>query len=174
MRIFAKIYGTTHAMTPRAKSVLSKSFSSDPAVLENFYVWLEKALHTLPLGEKDSDRVVLAAAEAFSNALLHGNRSNPQKKVQVQLSTSGNRLDVRVGDEGEGSQPQPARKSGLFDTSGRGWDLMHKLADEVSIRRENGFFWVELSFKMPKDYTEKPKVKRGKKGARKVRSGGRR
>ena len=161
-------------MTPPVKTVLSRSFFSDPAVLEGFYVWLEGELNSLPLGKKDSNRVVLATAEAFSNALLHGNCANPKKKVRVELILSGNGLTLRVGDEGEGSQPHPARKSELFDTSGRGWEMMHKLADGVAIRRENGFFWVELSFEMPKDYKEKPKIKRGKKGVRKVRSGSRR
>ncbi|MCI0405254.1 MAG: ATP-binding protein [candidate division Zixibacteria bacterium] len=174
MRIFAGIDETTREMTSRAQAVHCKRFSSDPAVLEDFYCWLEEALHALSFEKKEADRVVLATAEAFSNALLHGNRSNPKKKVHVHLCRSGDRLEVRVGDEGEGSPPHPSKKSRLLDTSGRGWEMMHKLADGVAIRRENGFFWVELSFKMPKDYTEKSKEKRGKKGVGKVRSGRRR
>lgn len=162
-------------MTAGSRTVTSKSFSSNPTVLEVFYAWLEGELNTLPFGKKDSNRVVLATAEAFSNALLHGNRRDPQKKVRVELILSGNGLlTLRVGDEGEGSQPHSARKSELFDTSGRGWELMHKLADGVRVRRENGFFWVELSFKMPKDYRGKPDKKGEKKGVGKIRSGGRR
>ena len=64
-------------------------------------------------------------------------------------------------------KPITGREKHLMNTEGK------KIPLGVSIRRENGFFWVELSFKMPKDYTEKSKVKRGKKGVRKVRSGGR-
>jgi anti-sigma regulatory factor (Ser/Thr protein kinase) len=156
-------------MRPGSRTVLSKSFASDPVVLEDFYVWLEQELQSFPLGKKEANRVVLAAAEAFSNAIQHGNRSNPGKKVWVHLSQSAGRLEVRVGDEGKGSAPHPSKESGLFDTSGRGWELMHRLADRVSIRRENGFFWVELRFKMPKIY--KGKEKRGKKGVGKIRSG---
>gem|GEM_PF-385106 len=174
MRIFAKIDGSTGAMTQRTKTVLSRSFSSDPAVLEAFYTWLEEVLRVFPLGKKEADRVVLAAAEAFSNAVQHGNRANPKKRVEVQISFLGPRLIVRIGDQGDGSPPHAPKKSGLFDTSGRGWEMMHQLADGVAIRRENGFFWVELSFKMPKDYTGKPKEKRGKKGVGKIRSGRRR
>jgi anti-sigma regulatory factor (Ser/Thr protein kinase) len=140
-------------------------------VLEGFYVWLERELQAFPFGKRGVDRVVLAAAEAFSNAIQHGNRSNPEKKVWVHLSLSGGRLEIRVGDEGEGSAPHPSKRSGLLDTSGRGWELMHQLADRVSIRRGNGLFWVELSFKMPKNCTGKSKEKRGKKSFGKVRSG---
>ncbi len=161
-------------MTSRAHTARSKSFSSASAVLEDFYCWLEEALHALPLDKKDSERIVMATAEAFANAIQHGNRANPQKKVEVQISFDDSRLSVLVGDEGPGSRPHPSKKSRLFDTSGRGWEMMHKLADGVAIRRENGFFWVELSFKMPKDYTGKRKEKRGKKGVGKVRSGRRR
>ncbi len=174
MRIFAKIDETVCAMTPLVKTVLSKSFFSDPAVLEKFYGWLEGGLNRLSLEKEESNRVVLATAEAFSNAVQHGNRANPQKKVKVKVSYFGPRLSVWVGDEGPGSPPFSSKKSRLFDTSGRGWELMHQLADGVSIRRENGFFWVELSFKMPKSYKGKSKEKRGKKGVRKIRSGSRR
>jgi serine/threonine-protein kinase RsbW len=171
MRIFDKIDETTRAMTTGTKTVLSKSFFSDPAVLEDFYTWLEGILHKLPVGKKDFDRVVMASAEAFANAIQHGNRANPKKRVQVELSFLTPLLTVQVGDEGPGSPPHSPKKSMLFDTSGRGWELMHKLADKLSIRRENGFFWVELSFKMPKDYTGKFKADRGKKGVGKIRSG---
>ncbi len=160
-------------MTTGGKTLLSKSFSSDPAVLEDFYTWLEGALSPLPFGKEDLNRVVLSTAEAFSNALLHGNRANPQKKVWVQIVRSGRDLAMRVGDEGEGSRPRAPKKSRPLDTSGRGWEMMHQLADRVDIRRENGFFWVELSFKMPKDYKGKPKKKGGQKGAGKIGSGDR-
>lgn len=158
-------------MTARSNTHRSRSFPSDPAVLEDFYTWLEERLEKFPLGKDAANRVVMASAEAFSNALLHGNRANPRKKVEVEVSATGPRLSVRIGDEGPGSPPFASKKSGLFDTSGRGWELMHKLADKLSIRRENGFFWVELSFKMPKDYTGKFKANRGKKGVGKIRSG---
>jgi len=172
MLIFAKSDDEKRPMTTGEKSLLSKSFSSNPAVLEDFYTWLEGALSPLLLGKENLNRVVLSTAEAFSNALLHGNRANPKKKVWVQIVRSGRDLAMRVGDEGVGSRPHAPKKSRPLDTSGRGWEMMHKLADRVSIRRQNGFFWVELSFKMPKDYKEQPKKKGGKKGAGKICSGG--
>jgi len=171
MRILAKLDATKPEMTPRKTTVIAKNFRSDPGVLESFYVWLEATLESFFVAKEDSSRMVLATGEAFSNALLHGNRANPRKKVQVQISRSGDGLAARVGDEGEGSQPRSPRKSELFDTSGRGWELMHKLADRVSVRRQNGVFWVELRFKMPKD--KQGEKKRGRRRARKIRSGGR-
>jgi len=167
----ATLDATRPEMTSRRTSIISKSFRSSPTILEAFYVWLEAALKNLFLGRKDSNRVVLATAEAFSNALQHGNRANPQKKVQVQLARFNNGLATRVGDEGAGSKPYPSRKSELFDTSGRGWELMHKLADGVSVHHQNGLFWVELRFKMPKD--KQGEKKRSRNRARKVRSGNR-
>ena len=171
----AKVDGSQCKMTAQSKTAISRCFSSGgPAVLEDFYHWLESALAGYPLGKEESNRVIMATAEAFSNAVQHGNRSNPQKKVEVEMILSGNGLTLRVGDEGDGSKPYPSRKSTLFDTSGRGWELMHKLADAVSIRLENGFFWVELSFKMPKEKREQLREKGGPKDAGKIRSGGRR
>jgi len=78
-------------MTPRAPAVRSKSFSSDPAVLEDFYIWLEEVLHVFPLDKKDSERVVMATAEAFANAIQHGN----QAITRLELA----RLGEGLGDE---------------------------------------------------------------------------
>ena len=169
MHIFANLDETTGAMRNSSKNILCKSFVSEPAVLEEFYTWLETELKSFPLEPKEAERVVMAAAEAFLNAIVHGNRVDPGKKVEVELCLSGARLLVRIGDEGPGSAPRAPKKSRLLDTSGRGWELMHQLADGVKIHRENGFFWVELSFKMPKSYTGKRKAKGEKRGVGKVR-----
>lgn len=149
---------------------ITKDFASNPEVLETFYGWVEKALGRLGLEENWTNRIILATGEAFSNALMHGNRANPKKRVRLLISLSGKALRVRVGDQGEGSNHNPARRSSLFDTSGRGWEMMRKLADRVVTSRQNGYFWVELRFKMPKQEQDGQKKKRGLKSGRKVGS----
>ncbi len=152
------------------KSVeLSKTFPSEPSVLEELYGWLEKSLLNFSADPKWQYRVTMATGEAFTNAIFHGNRSRSDKNVLVVIELSGNTLRVKVGDQGEGSPPRAKRKSGLLDTSGRGWELMHQMADAVTTGFAGGFFWVELGFNMPKD---KEVGQRGKKNAGKIGSGG--
>ncbi len=146
----------------------SKAFPSEPSVLEEWYGWLEKALMRLSADPKWQYRVTVATGEAFTNAIFHGNRAQPDKKVRVDIELSDKMLWVKVGDQGEGSEPRAKKKSGLFDTSGRGWELMHRMADLVKTAFRGGYFWVELGFKMPKN------IEAGKRGkhAGKIGSGG--
>lgn len=130
---------------------IHRTYPSNPAVLEDFYAWLERELKKINGDEKWLYRVTLASAEAFTNAIIHGNRSNPNKKVRIEMFPLGDTFWVKIADEGKGSPPQASKKSGLFDTSGRGWELMREMSDKLLTRHENGLFWVELGFKMPKN-----------------------
>lgn len=142
----------------------STTYPSEPAVLEEFYGWLERGLMQFSDDPKWQYRVTVASGEAFTNAIFHGNRAQPDKKVRVDIVLLDNTLWVKIGDEGEGSLPRAKKKSGLFDTSGRGWELMHQMADAVKTGFGGGFFWVELGFKMPKNREEKRGQRAGKIG----------
>ena len=48
----------------------------------------------------------LALEEALTNAIRHGNRSNPQKNVTVQYQVDSGRVVIEVEDQGEGFDPQ--------------------------------------------------------------------
>jgi len=73
--------------------------------------------------------------EALSNAMLYGNKADPQKKVQVEVSFEGGHIRVQVTDEGLGFDPSvvpdPTTPENLTRTGGRGIFLMRSLMDEV-------------------------------------------
>jgi len=144
---------------------ITRTYPSNPDILEDFYTWLEGTLKKFSADEKWHYRVTVASAEAFTNAIIHGNQSKPQKQVKVEAWLKGRLFWVKIGDEGKGSPPRAPKKSDLFDTSGRGWELMRQMADRLETRRENGIFWVELGFNMPNN-------KKGQYGKRKIGSGG--
>ncbi|GIV59556.1 ATP-binding protein [Rhodocaloribacter litoris] len=88
--------------------------------------------------ESDEDfvyRVVLLTSEAFTNAIEHGNRLDPDKKVTVELSAEPDRIEVWVEDQGPGFDREdvvdPLQKENLLEDSGRGLFLIEQLADEV-------------------------------------------
>ena len=82
--------------------------------------------------------IPLACDEAISNAIIHGNRSNPDKKVSIQLYVSPNRFRIRVRDEGEGFQlsavDDPTRGDALLRPGGRGVYLMRNIMDSVNFK----------------------------------------
>ena len=94
--------------------------------------------------------ILIAVTEAVNNAINHGNRQNPDKKVQLDFVERADRLSFSIQDEGEGfdhnALPDPTDPENIEKISGRGVFLMKHLADEVEFS-QNGTR-VEMIFKV--------------------------
>lgn len=77
----------------------------------------------------------VSLTEALSNAMLYGNRGEPDKRVRVEVTVGPRRITARITDEGRGFDPtdvpDPTRPENLCEPGGRGLFLMRKLMDEV-------------------------------------------
>ena len=86
----------------------------------------------------DALNVGLAVREAVINAIVHGNKSSPDLKVNVTLTTNPQGLKAKIRDQGNGfepgSVPDPTEAPNLLETSGRGLLLMAAFVDKVSHR----------------------------------------
>jgi len=86
----------------------------------------------------------MAVREAVTNAVLHGNKQDETKFVEVILKTSPSALEIRVHDQGHGFNPElvpdPTKDENLLKASGRGIFFMRNFMDEVDwvIRPEGG------------------------------------
>jgi len=93
--------------------------------------------------------IPLACDEAITNAIIHGNRANADKKVSIQIYVSPNRFRIRVRDEGDGFDvarvADPTHGEALLRSSGRGVYLMRNIMDSVEFR--DGGRVVELEKK---------------------------
>ena len=81
----------------------------------------------------------LSLREALANAILHGNKSEPRKRVQLDCyQESDGTLLLVVQDEGHGFDPSavrdPTRPENLRRTAGRGIYLIKHFMDEVEYR----------------------------------------
>ena len=47
-------------------------------------------------------KVLVAFVEAVNNSIVHGNKSDPDKKVKVKVRSADNKLYITVEDEGPG------------------------------------------------------------------------
>ncbi len=96
---------------------------------------LEEAMTNLDIDKQVSYEVGMAVREAVANAIEHGNRSAPDKKVKVALDFLPGELVVRVCDEGDGFDPErvadPLAAVNLLRPSGRGILFMKKFMDEI-------------------------------------------
>ena len=85
-------------------------------------------------------KILVATLEAVNNAITHGNRADPQKMVDVEISFDNNEMIIIVTDEGPGfnpaSIPDPTLPENIEELSGRGVFLMKKLADSISFNEK--------------------------------------
>ncbi len=115
---------------------------------------VEKAIDELSLELDLSDEVygnvLVATMEATNNAIIHGNRSDPDKKVRIEIKMVNKELMVHIEDQGKGFDhmniPDPTAPENLEKINGRGIFLMERLSDEI-LYIEDGRI-VELKFKL--------------------------
>ncbi len=82
--------------------------------------------------------IAMAVREATINAVSHGNRQDPNKRVFVIFEHGPAILQVVVRDEGKGfngsALPDPLAPENLLKPSGRGIFLIRSFMDEVHFR----------------------------------------
>jgi serine/threonine-protein kinase RsbW len=86
----------------------------------------------------------MAVREAVTNAVLHGNRQDETKTVDIVLKSSPDAVEISVHDQGPGFNPEdvpdPTANENIMKTTGRGIFFMRTFMDEVDwlIRPEGG------------------------------------
>lgn len=89
--------------------------------------------------EEERHRLGMAVRESMVNAVVHGNRYSPNKKVQLKIRCQPDRVIVEIADEGEGFElkavPDPLAEENLLRQSGRGILLIQAFVDEFRVRR---------------------------------------
>jgi serine/threonine-protein kinase RsbW len=78
----------------------------------------------------------LALEEALTNAIKHGNRLDPAKKVHIEAKVTPKRAEITVEDEGpgfdRGGVPDPTSHENLEKCSGRGILLIEAYMNRVT------------------------------------------
>lgn len=94
--------------------------------------------------------VLIATLEAANNAILHGNKLDAKKDVNILFRWDQKKLELVVTDQGKGFNfndiPDPTAPENVERVNGRGVFLMEKLSDNISFK-ENGRK-VSLTFKL--------------------------
>ncbi len=91
-------------------------------------------------GKDDLFAVHLTLEEAFLNAVKHGNKCDPSKKVIVEYSVNKEKLEITITDQGPGFKPDnvddPRFGEALFRPGGRGLLLMNSYMDMVKYNEQ--------------------------------------
>ncbi len=94
--------------------------------------------------------LLIAVTEAFNNAIVHGNKLNPEKLVEVKIITNPTDVNIIIRDEGEGFDPDsvadPREPENLLKESGRGVFLIRSLLDQVSYEISSKGTIIDMHF----------------------------
>lgn len=137
----------THAADSELK--ISVRVRSDLKYVDLFHFLLGQVAAEVGLPEERRDWIALALREGVNNAVLHGNRKDPTRWVEVEMERTGEDLLIRIWDQGEGlneaSLRDPRVEENLFKPNGRGIFLIRQFVDEVTFLRERaGHFGIQM------------------------------
>lgn len=96
---------------------------------------VDEAASEIGLSEECYGKILVSILEAVNNAILHGNKSDPQKIVDIEISSVNGYLIIMVCDQGAGFNPKmvpdPTIPEYLQELNGRGIFIMSRLADKL-------------------------------------------
>ncbi|MGB2957789.1 MAG: ATP-binding protein [Bacteroidota bacterium] len=134
-------------MNPR-QHVFQLILKSDPRNIGKVEAFLREVGQAVKLDEIRLHKLMVALTEAVNNAILHGNKSNPDKSVALTCEVKEGGLSIRVRDQGGGFKPEavenPLKEENLLRESGRGIFLMRTLMDKVEFVRTSEGMEVQL------------------------------
>jgi serine/threonine-protein kinase RsbW len=144
-----------HRQKPRRTShkrvfeLVCGSSQQEISKIENFLQHMGEQLH---LDDGLMHRLLVSCTEAVNNAIIHGNKFNPEKGVIIRCMSTQKTLTICVKDEGEGfdveSLQDPREEKNLMKENGRGVFLMRSLMDKVKFRKLKSGSVAEMQVKL--------------------------
>jgi serine/threonine-protein kinase RsbW len=124
--------------------------TSNPRNVEKVTTFVENLANTFRLAPDTYGNVLISLTEAVNNAIIHGNKRDESKTVEVHTMQRNGSLAITVKDEGKGfdysNLPDPTCADRICECGGRGVFLMRQLSDNCRFQ-DNGRI-VEMEFKL--------------------------
>jgi len=102
----------------------------------------------LNLSNEIYGNILISVLEAAKNAIVHGNKNDISKNVEIKVRKEKENLDFFIKDEGNGFDfntiPDPTAPENIEKVNGRGVFLMKKLSDDIEFKEEGRL--VKITF----------------------------
>ena len=114
--------------------------AADIHAISPVVAWVMRLVGELEYAAGKEFEIEMALREALANAIMHGCKADPAKKIECFVSGDRDRgILIVVRDPGPGfdltSLPSPTDEQNLISDHGRGVYLINKLMDEVKYER---------------------------------------
>jgi serine/threonine-protein kinase RsbW len=137
--------------SPISSTIVVESRAS---AIEDICKTILSTLQYKSFGQDDMFAVHLALEEAFLNAIKHGNKLDPDKKVTIDYLVDSDKVEISLTDQGDGFDPEvvpdPRVGKNLYRPEGRGLFLINSYMDVVKFnQRGNKLYMVRYKEKPP-------------------------
>ena len=110
---------------------------------------IDEVSSEIGINQDNYGKILVSTLEAVNNAIVHGNKAEESKNVEIIISFKNNILKISVLDEGLGFKPKevpdPTKAENIENIRGRGVFLMSRLADKIEFNKRGNM--VTMSFK---------------------------
>jgi serine/threonine-protein kinase RsbW len=125
---------------------------SDLKEISHIEEFLRRVSRQMHFDDGMMHRLLVSCTEAVNNAIIHGNQSDPDKKVVIRCIVKKKTLTISVKDEGRGFDPEslqdPRDEKNLMKENGRGVFLMRSLMDKVKFKHSRSGSVAEMKVKL--------------------------
>jgi len=111
---------------------------SIPSLIDNIKIvesFIDNAREKYSINEDIYGNIMISVTECVTNAIVHGNNLDGNKKVDLELHLDENQVEFVIMDEGQGFDfdhlIDPTAPENLEKTGGRGIFIMKHLADGI-------------------------------------------
>src|SRR5271169_1896675 len=120
-------------------NVVEAVFESDLKNVESAEEMVHRVCGAAGFDEEEQHKIGMAVHESMINAIWHGNKNDPAKRVGLQFRIYDDRFEIRIRDQGAGFEisgiPHPLEPENLLKVSGRGIFLIRSFMDDFHVTR---------------------------------------
>jgi len=149
LHLLAYIYRLARAMQKSACLVVDSRLET----LNDIQAWFERWYRSLGPEFKwvhcNSDRLNIAVAEGFTNAVRHAHAHlSLETPIKIEVKLVGDRLKILIWDYGQPFDPnqlQEPKPGSLLCHGGYGWFLLRRAVDQVTYERQGEQNCLEIT-----------------------------
>ena len=116
----------------------TKIFPSNPDLLPEIENFVSQIVKKTNLSSQKIINMEMALAEATANSILHGNKSDINKNVEITVIVTSKKIVIKIKDEGKGfvvsDVPDPTKEENMLKGNGRGLHIMKSLVDNLEYK----------------------------------------
>lgn len=111
------------------------TLKSSPCQIKHIEDFVKSLMCKCQLDQDVYDNILISLTEAVNNAIIHGNKEDVRKFVNINCQEKSTEVVIKISDEGQGFDPQqvkdPTLPDNIEECGGRGVFIMKQLCDQL-------------------------------------------